>query len=190
MKIKALFFFVTLMLISMTAFATEPVERSVSPDGKNVVEWQCEDMWQKKCEVSAIIPNQKIQIWKEVQVLSATWHGNDLLEIHASCGSPCSYSRFYSPGREGSGPIEFVVARSAEKKIAISATGDYLKVIKIFENDQKPIQLIELKDYAPTAVLVNVIKEVKFLKGDKLLIRYLAGDDYIEKSKTVNLKFR
>lgn len=187
LKIITTTFFVTLLLMPMTAFATGIAERSTSPDGKTVIECRCDDEWHKDCEVTATGPNNnKFSIWSQVPAPNIIWHSNDLAEIRISCGSPCFYSRFYLSEGKVSEPIGFVVAVITGKNLAVRAGDETLEVIRIFEKNTKPIQTIKL-DYAPSATIVTVLQEVKFVGGNMLFIRYLSGNDYVEKETSVSL---
>jgi len=72
------------------------------------------------------------------------------------------------------------------KNLAVRAGDGTLEVVRIFEKNTKPIQTIKL-DNAPSATIVTVLQEVKFVGGNKLFIRYLSGNDYVEKETSVSL---
>lgn len=78
------------------------------------------------------------------------------------------------------------MAALASRKLAVRAGDGVLEVIRIFEKNPKPISVVKL-DFAPAATIVNVLQEVKFVEENRLFVRYLSGNNFVEKSKTVTL---
>lgn len=180
----------TTITVLLTFFATTSVagpaaQSALSPDGVTGIEWRCKDDSARQCDVIVKRDQQHTKVWSGVPAPTVTWHSKDLAEIRIGCGAPCFYSKFYSR-REGiSEPIEFVMAVSPDNTVAVRAVEDALEVVRIF-GKSKPVARIR-RDFSQAATLVSVLNEVRFIDDRHLLVRYLSGEDYVEKTETVAL---
>jgi len=139
--------------------------------------------------VLGVSKGKKSNIAEKVRNPTVKWHSNSLAEIYVSCGSPCNYSWFYSPVFGVSSPIQFVLAVAPTKNIVVSAGLDELEIIQIFGDIKKPLQTIK-RDFHPTAALVLVLEDVKFIDEGHLQIRYMASGSEYSKEPNPNVTER
>lgn len=109
---------------------------------------------------------------------------NSILKIETFTGSPLNYTHFYDT-KTGKLSPEYENLKLYEKGKVVYMDKNTLVISDAFD---KKLFFKEVKrNFSPTAVPSNVILNAKFIAPNKLLVDYLEGNNYTEKTEVIDL---
>jgi hypothetical protein len=114
-------------------------------------------------------------------------HPNNITEVCISLGSPCNYSTFIDTqsGRVSKKAFFLVLAVEPHRYLVAETGDETVDIYDMFQGD-KPLMKIK-RDFSSSVCVFTVIEKARFIKGNKLYLKYMSGKDYHDKEEIIDL---